>query len=419
MSWSAVVKASDMNELSALLKAGMAVDSIINFEEPARTCMTALFYYCRHGNTAAVKLLLTAGAAPNVMTYGSKRGHRDADDLSPLTVVAGSGHTQIVGLLLKAGADIYGGTFVTPLYMACEGGKSETVRVLLEAGADVDKAAADGFESENNWTPLFTACQIDDGAANLAVVRLLLRHGANLERHDSSNAWTPLLLAANFGYANIVKELCLHGARRAPVGSDDTATSASRNDRAHSVTEWLERTDAPDTSFSPLRHLELLSASQAKALLRAGAIATDATVQDEARRLLRQAATGLARPGFEAAQVVAAACMPWSPASHALWPCDARQRSCEILEAIYHLAYQRRELQGDLIYGNEAAGLKDVMRSAVITHALERADFERVLRGAGVAAALASAQVAWDTVEPAVAALATEWLDQVVPQPEQ
>ena len=328
---------ADLDAISALLHAGKPVDGIINFEEPARSCMTALHYYCRApGNTAAVKLLLGSRADPNTLSYGSKPEYHYADGVSPLSSAASYGYTSIVNLLLKAGADVYGNTSVTPLYMACESGHVETVQLLLDAGADVDKAAGGRYASERNWTPLFTACQIADGEANLAVVRLLLRHGANMEQLDSEDAWTPLLLAANFGYVGIVKELCLHGARRAPVGSHDSALSASVGvDRATSVHEWLERN--PDTSstgpllrpFSPLRYLELLSASQAKALLRAGAIATDAAVQDEAKRLLRQAANGPVRPrGFAAAQLVAAACMPWGPSSHSLWPRDARQRAC-------------------------------------------------------------------------------------------
>jgi hypothetical protein len=75
------------------------------------------------------------------------------------------------------------------------------------------------------------------------------------------------------------------------------------------------------------------------------------------------------------------------------------------------LAY-RRNTQGELKYGNEAAGLKDALVSRVLAYGLDRTASERTLKGAAVAIALTASDTSSQTVEPPVARLAAEWLDQ-------
>jgi uncharacterized protein YfiM (DUF2279 family) len=120
---------------------------------------------------------------------------------------------------------------------------------------------------------------------------------------------------------------------------------------------------------------------------------------------------GSGTAGYEAAQLVAAACMPWHAASHSLWPASCRARAWELLAACYQLAY-RRNTQGELKYGNEAAGLKDALVSRVLAYGLDRTAFERTLKGAAVAVALTASDTVSHTVEPPVARLAAEWLDR-------
>ena len=103
--------------------------------------------------------------------------------------------------------------------------------------------------------------------------------------------------------------------------------------------------------------------------------------------------------------------MPWHAASHSLWPASCRVRAWELLAACYQLAY-RRNTQGELKYGNEAAGLKDALVSRVLAYGLDRTAFERTLKGAAVAVALTVSDTSSQTVEPPVARLAAEWLDQ-------
>jgi hypothetical protein len=142
-------------------------------------------------------------------------------------------------------------------------------------------------------------------------------------------------------------------------------------------------------SFSPLRHLELLSASQAQSLLAAGAIATQDGVKEEVMRILRRAdASGERLPGYEAAQLVAAACMPWCAATHPLWPARARARVAELLEAVYRIAYRRDTPGGAHTYGGEATGLYEVLCAAVLPH--ELADRAEPAAAAASAAAMAA-----------------------------
>ena len=93
---------------------------------PAQNLSTAAFT----GNAAAMKQALTGGADPNT---------KDPQSGSTLLATAAlMGHTEIVALLLKHGADINarsrdGGT---PLHAAAFLGRAEIVKLLLDKGAD-------------------------------------------------------------------------------------------------------------------------------------------------------------------------------------------------------------------------------------------------------------------------------------------
>ena len=232
-------------------------------------------------------------------------------------------------------------------------------------------------------------------------MRFLLQVGASLDQPDAIGN-TPLLSAARHGRLLNVQELCLHGADRELAGAP-TAIQVSAG--YPTVCRWLRRTR---DHTSPLHYLELLSASQCKALLRAGGRVQDAFLHSRALCIMQR---GPGTAGYEAAQLVAAACMPWHAASHSLWPAKSRVRAWELVAASYQLAY-RRNTQGELKYGNVAAGLKDALVSRVLAYGLDRTAFERTLKGAAVAIALTASDTSSRTVEPPVARLAAEWLDQ-------
>ncbi|MBB5920832.1 ankyrin repeat protein [Actinoalloteichus hoggarensis] len=94
------------------------------------------------GHTEAVRLLLAAGAAPDVESHGGP------DEGTPLCAAASWGHLGVVRLLLEHGADAnlseathpeadVDAAGMTPLEWAALGGHDEVVTALVAAGAVV------------------------------------------------------------------------------------------------------------------------------------------------------------------------------------------------------------------------------------------------------------------------------------------
>ncbi|EOD25886.1 hypothetical protein EMIHUDRAFT_354174 [Emiliania huxleyi CCMP1516] len=163
--------------------------------------------------------------------------------------------------------------------MACQDGQLECVRLLLEAGAAIDQARNDGT------TPLFAACQ----NGHLEVAKLLSSYGA-------SRAATP------FG----------------------TPEEAATEDGHADLAAWL----VASRGWTPLAHLETLTAARATSLLRSGA-----SLHEGEPTPLRRAAGGAG----EAAALVRRAATPWSPASHSLFPAAARARAALLVLSLYEI----------------------------------------------------------------------------------
>ena len=115
-----------------------------------------------------------------------------------------------VASLLRRGAPVNGtdknGT--TPLYKAAVQGETEIVGMLLEAGADPNLESG----GEDEGTPLCAAASW----GHAGIVRLLLQHGAdpNLVEKPNQGSMTALAWAQRNGHSKTVELLLESGAHR-------------------------------------------------------------------------------------------------------------------------------------------------------------------------------------------------------------
>ncbi|KAF5977370.1 ankyrin protein/unc44 [Fusarium bulbicola] len=182
-----------------------------------------------NGQLAMVKLLLDNGAAANIVDY---------DNSSPLLLASRGGYAQIVHLLLKKGADpnTENDDKMVPLLEAAKAGHGRVVELLLKNGADrtvtdtekrhtLHLAAEAGdlstmqlllekyFQKKDDLrhldnsgrTPLHSAMTSKNpgSSGSLAVIRMLLRHGASLTNKDNSGK-SPLELAQNQAAVDVI-----------------------------------------------------------------------------------------------------------------------------------------------------------------------------------------------------------------------
>ena len=155
-----------------------------------------LWEAARIGDVESVKVELEAGADPNATL------DFDARDwgATPLTRAALSGHSDVVVVLVEAGAemlveDVDG---YTPLSAAVGGGHADTAKTLLELGFDAN------FKNRRGESALFNA-------SDREMVRVLVEAGADVEAINTSSV-TPLFLPSTVGVYDAVDELLNSGA---------------------------------------------------------------------------------------------------------------------------------------------------------------------------------------------------------------
>jgi len=123
------------------------------------------------------------------------------------SAIFGSQVARVASLLRRGapvnGADNYG---TTPLYKAAVQGETEIVRVLLEAGADPNLES----RGEDEGTPLCAAACW----GRTDIVRLLLQHGADPNEVETKERgpMTALAWAQHGGYAEVAEFLLEAGA---------------------------------------------------------------------------------------------------------------------------------------------------------------------------------------------------------------
>ncbi|KAJ5720553.1 uncharacterized protein N7483_008487 [Penicillium malachiteum] len=170
-------------------------DGSVNIESTdSRRRRTSLSWAAKHGHSDVVELLLEAGAEIDARAHHQR---------TPLLLAAKKGHSDVVKVLLEAGAEVdardhYQGT---PLSYSAGQGYSDMVKLLLETGAEVD------VRDKNQETPLSYAAR----HGYFDVMKLLLEAGAEVDVRDE-NQETPLSHAARRGRSDVVKLLLEAGA---------------------------------------------------------------------------------------------------------------------------------------------------------------------------------------------------------------
>ena len=218
---------------------------------------------CRYDRRDEVASLIVAGNRADV-----NRAKRSSG-VTPLLVACGVGNTEVVGMLLAAGAvvDQSRNDGVTPLYLACQEGHTATASALLAAGAAMDRAAEGGL------VPMYVACQL--------------------------------------GRLSIVQQLSSYGAKR-QVSEHLTAEDVAKHFGHTELHAWLAATRQWST---PLHHVSVISASRARALLGDGADVHAVAVADVPTPLslaLEMRTHGLVRDG-SAAHLVLQTAPPVGP----------------------------------------------------------------------------------------------------------
>lgn len=187
----------------------------------------------------------------------------------PLGAAAGSGHVEIVRLLLSLGGDPAREAGAA-LCNAARAGATATVRILLDAGAKVDVPTGTSGA-------LLEACY----APHLETMRLLLERGASPDMEGPYGS-TPLTVSAEAGHVGAIRLLLDAGAavdRRSAHGSAALACAA-RAENAEAVKALLAAGAFPD----------LRDGEGRTALMRTVSRSDDPNVRRTARLLLEAGA---------------------------------------------------------------------------------------------------------------------------------
>jgi ankyrin repeat protein len=178
------------NDLAALGK--LIGDPGPNARDPRGN--SALMYAAALGSLQSMRLLLDAGADPNV-----------ANNFAATPLMWCAGDAAKVRLLLSKGAKVDARSKLgrTPLLIAAAyDGATEAARLMIEKGADVNARDESGM----------SVLQQAAGSNHIELVRLLLAKGAAV---NGAGGFTALMAAAGNGDRNapLVKLLIAHGAK--------------------------------------------------------------------------------------------------------------------------------------------------------------------------------------------------------------
>ena len=128
-----------------------------------------------------------------------------------------SGDSNQVRRCIDAGVNLTDIILKDDIYLLmCVSGQGyyDCVRILIEHGADVNKATM-----EQGWTPLFVASQ----ESHIDCVRILIENGADINKATNDGV-TPLLTASHYGLVDCMRLLIENGADVNKATTEDGET---------------------------------------------------------------------------------------------------------------------------------------------------------------------------------------------------
>ena len=194
-------RACSVQTVQALIGCGVEVNAVNN------RCQTALLLACNDGCDEFVKILLDAGADPNITDKN--------DDLSLHSAVYGYCGSEAVQKIIDHGAHVNAANSNgdTALLLACSAAQIELVRLLLKANANPNVVNANGEASLHG--AIAASCSEE-------TLQDMIDHGADVNATNKRGR-TPLLLSCFYRQIDSVKVLL--GARADPTIVDEEGFS--------------------------------------------------------------------------------------------------------------------------------------------------------------------------------------------------
>ncbi|HLG59074.1 MAG TPA: ankyrin repeat domain-containing protein [Vicinamibacterales bacterium] len=156
-----------------------------------------LFTAASIDNVEVLEAMIAKGGNPNVSIQG-------LGGWTPVTMAAAQGASSAVSALLRHGADPNRPNDLgrTALMFAANYGQTEIIRLLVKAGANV--------RARPNSEPRFSALLAAASNGHVDAVRVLLELGADINDSDDDGQ-TALMLASAKGHSSVVRELVTRG----------------------------------------------------------------------------------------------------------------------------------------------------------------------------------------------------------------
>jgi ankyrin repeat protein len=355
-------------------------------------------------NTAVAKLLLAAGADPNVevddgypggrrvvlqtavgwgnieimkalLAAGAKVDHVDKSGQQPIHTAAARGSIEAAKVLLATGArvdaeiksnemDWMNGR--QPLHIAAFHGNTATVEFLISMGADVNAKDASGSTAVK--TVVYGGCN----AERINTLKLLIESGAKPDLADRDGR-TPLDHATFYKDAAAIRILQAAGAKP----GDAVLETAVRNGDVKTLTILAPNFDATNSAGGRLLHVAVGmwcddNAEMVRFLLAAGA---DPNVEDEKGR----------RPLHDAAQY----CHPAAVKLLLDAKADFRATDHDGRTALHCLAMASPAFSGAFSWAGEEGSFEAHLKAYQLWHATNFMNIARTLREAGTPVDLA------------------------------